>query len=290
MNGNIRITATAKTPARPGKPLGVTFRITNVSKQPRMVQLGYPENLWFVMHIPNNPSYDSRFLTRFNVGGPSMPTKLRPGQSVTRSPSGVPVSWSGPLRIVAGFNGIKLPALNVPVVVPSGRLPSDRAAVAEVLASTGHLLDDCRPSSPGIPVIGEIKAPHGSAPPLRARCSVDIEHERGFLSAQVLIATPPAFTSIHLQQPYEQFTVPKPLSATSREMTAWLFVVTHAGVISTDSTGFTSARPGKQWVPDWQWTTNGFERGSGTSRCGWLFSIPGGGSRGPIVQFVSICG
>ncbi len=274
----------------PGKPLGVTLRITNVSRLTRKVQIGYPENLWFVVRIPHERKYDSRFPFRFDVGGPAFPVTLKPGESVTRHPSDVRVSWSGPLRITAAFNNTLLPTLNVPVAVPSGRLPSDRAAMAEVVASTSHLLDNCRPREPGVPVTGWIKAPNHGAPPMRARCSVGLARQDGFIAAQVLISSPPDYRGVRLDPPYEMFTVTKPIATKNREALAWLFVVTHDRVMSTDSASFSSARAVHgRTAPDWEWTTKGYRRPQNSEPCGWGLNMDGYGHIGPDVTFVSAC-
>ncbi|HEY2354232.1 MAG TPA: hypothetical protein VGH79_04955 [Gaiellaceae bacterium] len=278
-NGNFRITATAETPAQPGKRLRVTFGVTNVSNRARSIQLGYPENLWFKAGIPNSPGYDSRYLSGMSVGGPASATKIKPGKSVTRTLSDLPVSWSGPLQITPGFNGTALQTLTVPVAVPTGRPPSNGAAMAEVVASTGHLLDNCRPTRPGVAVSGEIKAPRNSAPPMSARCSISLQHEHGFVRAQVFV-TIPAGHRAHVQEPYEFIHYPKP-KWNNTEAIAWLFVVTHKGAISTNAFNMTAARHVRQRLQD-------VKRGSVYAECGTIGPM-GGDSSGPTVDFVTLC-
>jgi hypothetical protein len=283
-SGNFRITATIATPARVGKALGVTFRITNVSKQARSIELGYPENLWFVVHIPNGEKYDSRFPEHLDIGGPVDATRLKPGESVMRRPFDLRIRWSGPLRITPGFNRSALPAVEVPVAVPSGRLPGDSAAIADVVASTGHLLDDCRPAKPGVPVIGEIKAPKNSVPPMRARCSITLRRARGFIVAQAFVVVPPLYRGVHLQPPYEMFTWPK--GFVKFEVIAWQFVVTPKQAISVDSASMRKTRGGKARAPQGQWTASGW-KANGDERCG---ATGGTGNYiGPWVVFASVC-
>jgi hypothetical protein len=233
-------------------------------------------------------TYDTRKAVELSgsLGGPfRLPTQLQPGATVTRSIPYVRARWSGPLRITAGWDRTPLPALRVAVASPGP--PADtRTAIDDVLAKTGHLLDKCRPASPGVAVSGEIDAPKDSAPPMRASCSISLRHERGFVVAQVLIATPPGYRGIHLQGPYELFTWPKP--GRNTEMIGWLFVVTRDGAISVDSTALMSTKPGKRMAPDWQWTTSGVEAQSGDSKCGGTGG-GGGGWTGPSVEFVSVC-
>lgn len=155
-----------------------------------------------------------------------------------------------------------------------------------MVAAAGHLLDHCRPQTVGIVVTGRIDAPQGSAPPLRVRCSIEFQAERGFLVARALVETDPAPRGAHFDETYEQFAFPRP--GRNAEAIAWEFVVTRDGATSVDSTSVESTKPGKSMAPDWQWTTSGWQPHPGGSRCG-NTGGGGGGARGPLVEFVSDC-
>ena len=286
--GDFRVTASVATRVEVGRPLEVTFRIRNVSKQPRTIQLDYATSLWLVVHSPDGTTYDTRraYELSGSLGGPYRPpTKLRPGATATRRAFPVRVLWSGPLQITPGLGKVRLPLLWVGVTTP-GPAPNESAAVAEVVAATGHLLDHCRPTSPGVAVSGKIVAPKASAPPMSARCSITLQRERGFLVAQMLIAIPPRYRGVHLQPPYEQLTWPK--SGRNAETIGWQFVLTRKGAISVGSTSMESTKPGNSMAPDWQWTTSGWKGQPGGSRCGGTGG-GGGGYVGPLVEFVSVC-
>jgi hypothetical protein len=285
LRGTVRITVTIDSPVETGHALHVTYRVRNVSKQPRKIQLGY-SNLWFVVHAADGTRYDTRVPLRDVIWPYIRPVELRPGETLTRSAPYLRVRWSGPLRITPGWARKPLPALRVAVQTPPGPLPSGPAAVATVVASTGHLLDNCRPQAPGVAVVGRIDAPRHSAPPIQARCSISLQRERGFLVAQVLIAVPPGYQGVHLRTPYERFTWPK--SGQNAEAIGWEFVVTRDGATSVDSTSVESTKPGSPMAPDWQWTTTGWQGQPGGSRCGGTGG-GGGGSAGPLVEFVSVC-
>jgi hypothetical protein len=286
--GDFRVTATVASPVKVGHPLDVTFRIRNVSKQTRKIQLDYATSLWFIVHSRDGTRYDTRraYELTGSLGGPMrIPTTLRPGATVTRRGVYLRVHWSGPLEITPGVGQAVLRPLQVAVISP-GHAPSDRAAVAEVVAATGHLLDHCRPASPAVPVTGTIEAPDHSAPSMSARCSITLRRERGFVVAQVLVAVPVRYRGVHLQPPYEQLTWPQ--SGRNAEMIGWQFVVTRKAAISVGSTSTESTEAGKSMAPDWQWTTSGWEPHPGSSRCGGTGG-GGGGYVGPLVEFVSVC-
>src|SRR5581483_1052306 len=287
--GKIRITATVATPVQAGHDLGVAFSIENVSRQTREIQLCCT-SLWLVVRSPDGTRYDTRVPLRDAIWPFIRPLKLRAGQTVTRSAGVLRVRWSGPLRITPGWNRTSLPPLAVGVTSP-GPPRDDRTELGDVVSATGGLLDRCRPQAPGIAVTGEIDAPEKSAPPMRARCSIGLRHERRFDVAQVLIETPPGYHAIHLRSPYEQFTWPKTGKSgglENAEAVGWLFVVTRDGATSVDSTAMETTKPGKPMAPDWQWTTAGFQGHPGGSKCGGTGG-GGGGYPGPLVEFVSVC-
>lgn len=279
--GNIRITATVGTPAQVGSSLKVTYRVTNVSKVSRKIRFAF--GLWYVVRAPDGTTYDTRALRPMSV--PYVPpTKLRPGQTVTSSGVVVRVRWSGPLRITPGWQNAALPTVRVGVK-PSAA-PSRRTAVADVLGATGHLLDHCAPTTPGVAVIGRIDAPKHSAPPLRARCSISLHREPGFFRAQVLVLSPPGLRGVRVQRPYEHLSYLKP--GQNATAVGWLFVVTRRGAISVDSTSVDSTSNARGGAPTWQWTTSGFQPQSGGSKCGG-YGGGGGGYEGPLIEFVSAC-
>lgn len=280
--GNIRITATIGTPVEVGRPLEVSARVENVSKVTRKIRLAF--TLWYVVHPPDGAAYDTRVAFR-SISVPYVPpTKLRPGETVTRSGAVVRARWPGPLRITPGWWNAALPTVRVDVK-PSAA-PSRRSALAAVLATTGHLLDHCTPTAPGVAVVGRIDAPKHSAPPLRARCSISLHREPGFFRAQVLVVSPPGLHGVRVGQPYERLTYPKP--GQNATAVGWLFVVTREGAISVDSTSVESTMSANRMAPDWQWTSSGFQPNPGGSHCGG-WGGAGGGYVGPLVEFVSAC-
>jgi hypothetical protein len=280
--GNIRITATIGTPVAVGRPLNVTYRVRNLSQVTRKIRLAF--TLWYVVHAQDGTTYDSRTLLRGAYLPYVPPTKLRPGQTVTRSGGGVRVRWAGPLRVTPGWGNEPLPRVSVRVR-PSAA-PSRQSAVAAVVSATGHLLDHCAPTTSGVAVIGRIDAPKHSAPPLRARCSVTLYREDGFFQAQVLIVSPPGLRGVHLRHRSEQLSGLK--AGENATAIAWLFVVTQHGATSVDSTSVDSTKNARRMAPDWQWTTSGWTGQEGGARCGHTGG-GGGGSGGPLIEFVSAC-
>lgn len=150
---------TVPTQVEVGQRIGTTFAFRNVSRRPVPVDPGGS----LVVRAGDGTTYDTnRPLT---VGGhiPVMPTPIRPGGTKTAHVLTPRVRWSGPLRITPRCG--PLPAVQVHVLTP-GPPPSERAAVADVVAASGFLLRDCRPRAAGVAVTGRIEAPGGRAPPL----------------------------------------------------------------------------------------------------------------------------
>lgn len=283
-DGHIRITLTVTTPVEVGRPLQGTFRVQNVSKQPRKIQLAYPESLWAVIRSADGTTYDTH-KEMWGAGGAYPPVRLRPGEAVTRQLYAPYVRWSGPLRVTAGSYGEALPPVHVDVTAPEPA-PSAKAALADVVASTGHLLDDCTPTRPGVAVVGQINAPEHLAPPLQARCSITLRRKDGFIRAQVLIVSPSDLRPVHVGSPYE--TLPFLGAGHNATAIAWLFVVTRNGAISVDSTTVESAKKARGGDKGWQWTTSGYRGPAGGTKCGHTGG-GGGGPEGPYVEFVSAC-
>ena len=286
--GNIRITVTIGTPVAVGKPLKGAFRVRNVSNEPRTIQLDYPTTFWVVIRSPDGTTYDTATAYRLSGGhgGPRRaPTNLKPGQTVTRRLFAPLVRWSGPLRITPGWDEAALPALHVAVTTP-GSPPSRTEALTDVVASTGRLLDRCTPTKPGVAVTGKIVAPKHSAPPLRVACSIRLHRDHGFFRAQVLVVSTPSLRGVHLEHPYEELAW---LNARGNATAVgWLFVVTRRGAISVDSTEVDTSKNRPRLAPEWQWTTSGYQDGPGGAHCGGI-GRGGGGSDGPLIDFVSKC-
>jgi hypothetical protein len=281
LHGRVRCTAAVTTPVQAGQPLDVTFAVRNVSSRAVNVSLA-PWGFWFVVRSSSGTTYDTRRLTPFSV--PYIPpTKIRPGE--TKTVHGIParVRWSGPLRITPGCDISPLPAVRVAVTAPGA--PRDgRAAIADVVAAAGHLLDRCRPDRPGVAVVGRIYPPSGNAPPLHARCSIAIHPERGFDVADVLIVTPSSLRDARVVQSYASVVVRR--HPGTYEAIAWEFVVTGGRAISVASSMQDASRTGRGMAPDWTWTGSQWQ-GPGGSRCGGSGSAYGPG--GPDVEFISVC-
>jgi hypothetical protein len=284
IDGHIRITATIATPAQVGRPLRVTYRVTNTSKATRKIRLGFA--LWYVVNSPDGTTYDTRTLLRGLYLPYVPPTKLRPGQTVTDGGALVRVRWAGPLRITPGWANAALPPVSVNVKPSTA--PSRHNAIADVLAATGHLLDHCAPTRSGVAVIGRIDAPEHKAPPLQTRCAITLHREPGFFRAQVLLVSPPSLRGVHVaSSPYERVSYPLKAGQNATAV-GWLFVVTRSGTTSVDSTSVVSTKNHRGGAPGWQWTTAGVMPQAGGTKCGGTGG-GGGGVIGPYVEFVSKC-
>lgn len=282
----ILCTATVVNPARAGRPLRVSFRVHNVTDHTVSMQLAFA-SLWLVVHGADGTTYDTRVPYEHMMSVPYVPpTTIKPGATETRSIPYLRVRWGGPLRITPGCGTTKLPQLHVAVRSP-GAPQNDRAAVDDVVAAAGHLLDHCRPHASGVSVVGRIDPPSGHAPPLPARCSVTLRRERGFDVAQVLVVSPPTMQGVRIQEPYEGLTGTNALGGNT-EAIAWQFVVTRRGATSVYSAEADTSRAGKPMAPDWTWSSSGPGGHPGGSRCGGSGS-GFGGVNGPDVLFVSVC-
>jgi hypothetical protein len=268
-----------------GHELGMSFKFHNLSRQTVNVYPGYG-GVWVVVSSPDGTTYDTRVPLE-NASGPGAPAiPVQPGATATEHLRYLRVRWEGPLRITPGCGQSTSRPVRVAVSSP-GLPPSARAAVTDVVAATGHLLDHCRPTDPGVSVAGRIDPPSGNWPPLQARCSITLHRERGFYTAQVLLVTPPDLRGAAVHGPYEQLT-PLWRSSDQRnaQVIAWEFVVTRKETLSVYSAEAAETRSGG-WAPDWMWTSSGGRR-SGGGQCG--FTGGGfGGADGPDVYFVSGC-
>jgi hypothetical protein len=285
LDGRVRCSVSIATPALVGQPLRVRVRLHNLSDQPVQITLGW-HSTWLRIKGSGGRIFDTRDAGGYSHGGPRpFPTTIAAGATVpVRSALGFRVRWSGPLRITPDCAGTDLPALRVPVARTAAPV-SGQAAVAAVIAASGHLLDGCRPSLPGDAVDGVLEEPRGAAPAMPVRCSVRVTRKRGFDVAQELVVTP-ARLKVHLRRPYGQLTFPR--ASGNWEAIAWQFVVTRAGAVPVASSELNGQLTVKhRRAPEWSWTRSG-PSNEGTQACiGGLESISGG--NGPDVLWVSAC-
>lgn len=266
LGGTVECTATMKTPVQAGNALDVRFSFHNVSTKTASVDLQYG-GMWILARSPDGTAYDSRVPFE-EVRGPRLrPLSIAPGATATRRLTGVSVRWEGPLRITPGCGLTTLHSVRVAVASP-GPPVSDAAAVNDVVAEGGHLLDRCRPRTPGVSVVGRLDPPSGNVPPIWARCSIGLRHENGFDVAQVLIVTPPDLRGVHVDQTYEALTGMRAENRNT-EAIAWQLVVTRSGATSVISTEADTSR------------------GAGGTPCRDYGTSPRPGR--PTVMFSSVC-
>lgn len=284
LGGTVQCTATLPASVPAGHDLGAVFTFHNVSKRTAKVDLAYG-GLWVLVKSPGGTAYDSRVPLENERGPYVPPTPLAPGATKTVSMPPLRVRWGGPLHVTPGCGLSTLRPVTVAVTSP-GLPQNEKTAVNDVVAASGHLLDHCRPTTPGVSVVGHIDPPTGTAPPMQARCSVTLRRERGFYVAQELVVTPPDLRGVHIEEPYGTFTRPTPPNENA-EAIAWQFVVTRDGATSVSTTDEDSTVSADRMAPDWTWTGSKWQ-GPGSSQCG-----GGGGGEGidgPYVSFVSACG
>ena len=189
----------------------------------------------------------------------SRPQTLHRGAKLVAWAS-VLIRWSGPLQVTPECVGKPLPVLQVGVTAPGP--PSDEAAaIAEVVAAAGHLLDQCRPQTPGVPVEGQINPPSGSVPPMSAQCSVSLGSEGSFWVAQVLILSPPGLSEVTIGSPYETLASTTPPSP-PYEAIAWEFVVTRERAIPVVASDEVAAS--YELTASWVSTPSGWQGGGET--------------------------
>jgi hypothetical protein len=287
LGGAIRCTATLRSPVEIGQDLGVSVTFRNVSDHMINVYPAYG-GVWVLVKSADGTTYDTRVPLENSNGPPPSPIPVRPGATVTRHLlGGVRIRWAGPLTVTPGCDVSAAPTVRVAVTSP-GLPASETKAVNDVVAATGHLLDKCRPVTPGVSVVGWIDPPSDAPPllaPLQARCSISLRKEPGFYDAQVLVLTPPDLQGVHVQQPYET------LSGTNvrhdnTQALAWEFVVTQDGATSVSSADYETSRPGGRRIPEWFWLSSGAKK-AGDIQCG---GSGGGSGNGPLVSFMSACG
>ena len=187
--------------------------------------------------------------------------------------------------------GRTLPALRVGVIA-AWPGPDQSTAVAQVVAAAGHLLDHCRPQTSGVAVDGQIDPPSGTAPPLKARCSITISPVGPFLIAQVLVLTPPRLTGVQIYQPYETLwpnlgQVGPAFPAPPYEAIAWEFIVNREQAIPVAASSLAATKPASSGtIPFFDWNGTGWQSG-GSGSCGGVGEAWGG--TGPEIEFVSVC-
>jgi len=290
LDGRVRCTATVKEQVGVGHALNVTFTLRNVSRHAVTVRLWVFSSM-FTLNAADGTTYDTAAPYEAFPGiPPPFPKKLRRGATLHLAAQRVRVRWRGPLRITPMCLGRPLPVLRVRVTEPWPG-PAESAAVGEVVAAAGHLLDHCRPQTPGVPVQGQIYPPSGAAPPMDAQCSVSLSWDGDFIQAQVLVLVPPDLQGVEVFQPYETLWPISeflPLAASPPyEAIAWEFVVTGYRAIPVAASTLDATTDSTKTVPSWQWNGKSFAKDQGGFSCGGtLFA---GGGTGPELDFVTAC-
>jgi len=290
LGGRVRCTASINGVVQAGQDASIKLVLRNVSRHTVRYQ-SWVTNAQAVVKAADGTTYDSSaYLGQLFSIPPPTPGKLSPGAKPLRWQVNIPVRWYGPLQITPECLGKALPVLHVRVTAP-GTPSSQSAAVDEVVAASGHLLDQCRPQTPGFPVSGQIDPPSGTALPMNAQCSVSLSSEGRFWVAQVLVLVPPSLTGVQIFQPYELFWgghYPTGLTADPPyEAIAWEFVVTRDKAVPVAASTVTATNSSKQSAPSFEWHPTGF-RQDGSGPCGFTgFSF---GGVGPWLEFIGGCG
>lgn len=285
----VRCTASVRSEVQAGSAVRVKFTLHNVSKRSVKVSLGV-FSAGFVLKAADGTTYDTSAPYESLPGiPPPIPKKLRGRGTLRLGTEAVHVRWLGPLQITPQCLGKALPVLHVRVATPWPG-PSESAAVGEVVAAAGHLLDHCRPVTPGVAVNGQIYPPSGTAPPMDAQCSLTLSRAGRFLDAQVLVLTPPGLAGVQIYQPYETLwpiTHILPLaSSPPYEAIAWEFVVTRDGATPVAASSIAASNDSDQMAPSFYWDGVSW-RSEGESTCGGT-GFAWGGS-GPDIEFISAC-
>jgi hypothetical protein len=289
VHGRVRCTATVAPEVEIGHSVSVTFFVRNLSTRPATLRV-WVFSTGVVVHAADGTTYDSSApFENFPGIPPPIPRKLRPRSTWQLGSQDVPVRWSGPLTVTPECLGKALPA--IPVSVAASEPPADQGtAIADTIAAAGHLLDHCRPQTPGVPVYGQIDSPAGDGPPMSGQCSIAITSEGSFSVAQVLVATPPGLAGVQIYQPYETLwpngrTVPLERDPPF-EAIAWEFVVTRDGATPVAASAEAASKDSTQMAPFWDWGGSSFTR-DGMGTCGGeMFSW---GGTGPSFELISIC-
>jgi hypothetical protein len=290
LDRRVRCTATVSSDVQAGQDVSVKFTLHNISRR-RIKVFGL---LWLVVKGTDGTTYDTRVPFR-DFSGPRQPgsfgATIRRGAIKSIRQVEVAVRWKGPLRISPGCVRKTLPPLQVAVLSP-GPLPDGSTAVSEVVAAAGHMLDECRPQLPGIPVDGQIDAPAGrNIPPMSAQCSVSLTSEGSFWDAQVLVLVPPGLQGVSVLQPYELFDPQSPFLSSPPpppyEAAAWEDVVTSNGAVAVAGTlaDASTTSTTNQMSPSYDWNGTAWVL-TDTTLCG---SHSGAWGPDPTVEFISVC-
>lgn len=299
-NGQVRCSVSLASPAHVGKLLHGWLQLHNLSDRPIQITQ-YTDDTGLSIKGSDGTTFDTQEPSYGTGGGPPGPISIGAGKTVSQR-LGFRVRSSGPLRVTPRCGGTvpgtvgptgsgqdegdwtKLPTLHIRVARTAAPR-SRRATVADVVAATGPLLDNCRPRVSGVAVDGVLYAPNGATPPMPARCSVRATRERGFYLAQELIVTPPTL-KVHVGRPYGQLTWPQRAHG-NWVAVSWQFVVTRGGAVPVDSFELYGEKSSKHHeAPDWTWTRSGpSDRYS--EPCGGMGAISGGVS--PDITWVSAC-
>lgn len=291
LGGRALCTASVRSAVQAGHAVRVKFTLRNTSRHTIKFSKGV-SGTSLVLKAGDGTTYDSGALLRGIPVPPSLPVKLRAGNTLHLGAQQVPVRWRGPLQVTPECAGKALPKLSVNVT-SSWPSPASSTAIGEVATAAGHLLDHCLPQAPGVPVTGQIDAPSGSAAPMNAQCSISLTSEGGFLDAHVLVLVPVGLTGVQIFQPYELlWPGDSPLSSVSLtaappyEAIAWEFVVTRDKATPVAASTLTASRATGQSAPSFAWNSKGW-KSQGAESCGGTGFAYGG--TGPDLEFISAC-
>ena len=289
LGGRVRCTATAEGVVQAGQIARVKLVLRNISKR-SVKYYGGAFATSAVVRAAEGTTYDSSaYLAGLPGIPPPLPSRLPRGATRRLGKVSIPVRWRGPYQITPECLGKALPVLHVQVSAPGS--PSDQsAAVDEVVAASGHLLDRCRPQTPGFPVDGQIDPPSGSTPPMNAQCSISLSSEGRFWVAQVLVLIPPSLSGVQIYQPYELLWPVGQLAGFSSsppyEAIAWAFVVTREKAFPVAAATVVATNPSSQETLFFDWSPTGWRQDGSTSCGGGGFAA---GGRGPMLDFIAAC-
>jgi len=284
----VQCTASMPSLLEPGRSLGLTFTLTNVSEEAVEVS-SFPPSFPVRIEAGDGTIWDTAELMAHSWPAPR-PISLEAGEDLRVDPEPIAVQFPGPLTVHPTCAGERMDALTVPISRVGASLPSDEALARAVDATSG-LLDGCRPTSSGS-VVGSIVAPGAGSDPkltLDARCSATIHTQEGFTVVTFVISVPAAApTPIAPEGLLNGFELPI-ADDPAAETIAWRFVVTDRDVFPVASA--THARtPTARGTMDveYQVTLDGWTRG-GESLCGGELSSSGGNGRSATVVFLDPC-
>ena len=286
-HGRARCTASVRSLVQVGHAVSVRFVFRNISKRSIKVRL----DSGLLLKAADGTTYASSIPPLAGLPRPpTLPITVRPGSTKTWRVD-VPVRWNGPLRVTPQCGPKWLPVLIVDVASP-GPPADETTAVSEVVAASGHLLDQCSPQTPGVAVFGQISPPSGSAPPMSAECSVSIDSKGAFSVAQALVLIPPGLPAVTFEQPYEVFAPPysvfsPPVILPPYEVIAWQLVVTRNGAVPVAAATVEASNSSSsgQMVPEFVWDGTAW-RSAGAVSCGgqsWSWGTD------PSIDFISVC-